>query len=281
MSQDSQYTAPDYGGAPPAAPKTSDELNAPPEMGPLARLGNVFFSPGEVFDDVRRSPRDWWLPILVLLLVSTAVGYFLQFRLDLTPDKLAAAAIDSGLEQQGKTRKDLTEAERGGVETQEKVMSTMFKFGPVTGLVFLSIFFGVVSAAYFVMLLIAQAKTTYFRVLSVVAYAYFVPNVLKAILQGVIGLLKDPADVDAGTYILTGGLLNASPAAFVSVKESPVLWTLLSYFDVFSIWFLALLAIGLAAITVKKMKLSTALLIAVAPYIVVMVISTAIRALTT
>jgi hypothetical protein len=280
MSQDSQYTAPDYGGAPPAAPKTADELSAPAQMGPLARLGNVFFSPGEVFADVRRSPRDWWLPIVVLLLVSTAVGYFLQFRLDLTPDKLAAAAIDSGLEQQGKTRKDLTEAEREGVKTQEQVMSTMFKLGPITGLVFLSIFFGFVSAAYFVILLIAQGKTTYFRVLSVVAYAYFVPNVLKAILQAVIGLVKDPADVDAGTYILTGGLLNASPAALVSVKESPVLWTLLSYVDVFSIWFLALLAIGFAAITVKKMKLSTALLIAVTPYIVMMVLSTAIRAIT-
>jgi hypothetical protein len=279
MSQDSQYAAPDYGEAPPTAPSAADEMSAPPQMGPLARLGNIFVSPGEVFDDVRRSPRDWWLPIIVLLLVSTAVGYFLQFRLDLTPDKLAAAAIDSGLEQQGKTRKDLTEAERDAVKTQEQVMATMFKLGPVTGLVFFAIFFGVVSAIYFVILLVTQAKTTYFRVLAVVAYAYFVPNVLKAVLQGLLGVMKDPSDVDAGTYMLTGGLLTASPAAFVSVKESPVLWTLLSYLDVFSIWFLVLLAIGFTAITVKRMKLGTALFVAVVPYIVMMVLSTAIRAI--
>jgi hypothetical protein len=280
MSQDSQYAdAPEYGGAPKAAPTVKDELAAPPQMGPMARLGNVFFSPGEVFEDVRRSPRDWWLPVVVLLVVSTAVGYFMQYRLDFTPERLAAAAIDSGLEQQGKTRKDLTEAERGGVETQEKIMTTMIRLGPITGVVFLTIFFGLVAAVYYVLLLIFQAKTTFFRVLAVVAYAYFVPNVLKAVLQGIFALLKDPSDVDPGAYMLTGGLITASPAAFVSATESPALWTLLSYADVFSVWFLVLLGIGFAAITVKRMKLGTALLVAFLPYVIVWLGAVGFRAL--
>ena len=134
MSQDSQYAdAPEYGGAPQSAPTARDEMSAPPQMGPLARLGNIFFSPGDVFEDVRRSPRDWWLPMVVLLIVATAVGYFIQYKLDFTPEKLAAAAVESGLEQQGKTRKDLSADEQSAVAAQEKVMSTMFKLGPITG----------------------------------------------------------------------------------------------------------------------------------------------------
>jgi hypothetical protein len=280
MSQDSQYTdAPEYGGAPQSAPTARDEMSAPPQMGPLARLGNIFFSPGDVFEDVRRSPRDWWLPMVVLLIVATAVGYFIQYKLDFTPEKLAAAAVESGLEQQGKTRKDLSADEQNAVAAQEKVMSTMFKLGPITGIVFMSIFFGIVSLAYWVLLLITQARTTFFRVLSVVAYAYFVPNVLKALLQGVLALMKGPGDVDAGAYMMSGGLITASPAAFVSVKESPALWTLLSYLDVFSIWFLILLAIGFTAITVKRMKLGKALVLAIAPYLIIMLGAAGFRAL--
>lgn len=278
MSQEPyDAAAPQYGAPIPETP--ADELSEPRQMSPISRLVNVFFSPGEVFEDVRRSPRDWWLPVLVLLAVVTASGYVLQYRLNLTPEVVATAAIDSGLEQQGKTRKDLSEAERNAVQQQEAFMRTMFKFGPVVGLVYFVIFFAVAAGVYYVMLLVAQAKTTFFRVLSVVAYAYFVPNVLKSILQGIFAFLKSPDDVDAAAFVQSGGLLTASPAAFFSVKESPVLWTLLSYFDVFSIWFLVLLAIGFAAICAKRLKLGTAGLIAAAPYVLVMLVAVGFAAL--
>ena len=54
MSQDTPYApTPEYGGAPPApaSVKVNDELSAPPQMSPFARLGNVFFSPGEEFSE--------------------------------------------------------------------------------------------------------------------------------------------------------------------------------------------------------------------------------------
>ena len=60
MSQDpSAGHTPEYGGAPVQAPSVKDELTEPAQMSSFSRLGNVFFSPGEVFADVRRSPRDW------------------------------------------------------------------------------------------------------------------------------------------------------------------------------------------------------------------------------
>lgn len=37
----------------------------PPRMSPFARYVNVLFSPGPVFEDIRRNPTGWWLPIVV------------------------------------------------------------------------------------------------------------------------------------------------------------------------------------------------------------------------
>lgn len=281
MSQEPENAvAPDYGSAPESAPAPTDEMSAPAQMGPLARVGNVFFSPGEVFEDVRRSPRDWWLPLVLFIVVATAVGYVAQKRLDFTPEAMANAAIEGALEQQGKTMKDLSDQERQGVEAQKKGMMFFFKLGPVITVVFVLILIGLATLTYWVLLLIAQSKTTFFRVLSVVSYAYFVPNVLKAILQGVYAFLTNPDNIDIKTVMQTGGFITASPAAFVSIKDHPVLWTFLSYFDVFSIWFLALLAIGFTAITVKRMKIGTATIVAAAPYVVVMLIACGFKLLT-
>jgi hypothetical protein len=281
MSQDSPYApAPGYGAAPPPTPSAGDEMSAPPQMSPLQRVGNVFFSPGEVFEDVRRSPRDWWLPILLLFVVGIGANYVVLNRLGFTPELLATSAVDSGLEQQGKTRKDLSEDERNAVEMQENFIEMSFRFAPLVGLLFGAVFYVLAALLYWILLMIAQAKTTFFRVLSVVAYAFFVPNILKSLLQVVLAFLMDPSTADAATYLQTGGVLTASPAALVSMKESPVLWTLLSYVDVFSIWFIALLGIGFAAITVKRLKVGTALAIAAAPYVFIMLVATGFRMLT-
>jgi hypothetical protein len=237
----------------------------------MARLVNIFFSPGEVFQDVRRSPRDWWLPILVLVIVASAAGYFLQWRLDLTPAKLAAAQIDIQLDAQGKTRKDATEQEKQAYDMQQKFTEVVFQFAPVAAFVFILIGYFILAGLFRVALLIVQAQTTFFRVLSVVAYAGYVPGVVKSVLQIVLGFLRNPEDVDPKSYLLNQGILATNLGAFVSLTENPALKAFLGYFDLFLIWQIVLMAIGLAAVS-RKLKFGTAVMIAVAPFLVMMLI---------
>jgi hypothetical protein len=272
--------APGY-GAPVADVKPVDELSAPPQMSPFSRLANVFFAPGEVFQDVRRSPRDWWLPLIVLLLISLGVGYFVQQRLGFTPERLAAAAVDLQLEQQGKTRKDFTPEQQTQFGQQEKFTAAIIKYSPIVALIFAPIFVLASAGIYFALVAIAGAKTTYFRVVAVLTYAFFVPNLLKTLLNVVLAFISDPETADPGLYMQNQGLISASPAALFSPTESPVLYTFLSYFDVFSIWYLALVAIGLSIIPVKRMKMATAAIIAFGPYVLVMIGATLIKMLTT
>lgn len=281
MSQDPPYApAPDYGAAPPPSASPRDEMSAPPQMNAFARLGNVFFGPGEVFEDVRRSPGGWWLPLILLVVAVSASGFVLQWKLGFTPQVLAQAATESGLEQRGKTMKDLTDAERQQVEGGQKFTEMIFRLGPVFGAVYFILFFGIASLTYWVILLVAQAKTSYFRVLSVVAFSYFAPNIVKAILQTIYAFLVSSDNVDAKTFISQGGLLTTSLSFLTSMKAHPALWTFLNWIDVFSIWFLVLLAIGFGAISLKRKSMGSMLPVAAAPYVVMMLLSVVIRFLT-
>jgi hypothetical protein len=279
MSQDANYApTPDYGATPGPAPSVSNEMSEPRRMSPIARLANIFFSPGEVFDDVRRAPGDWWLPLVVGLLIAVGVGFAVQSRLGMTPEKMANAAIEVGLKQQGKTMKDLPPDQQGAVETQRKFTEFMIRYGPALAVPFSVIYVAIGAGLYMLLLLLVQARTTFARALSVITYSSFASGVVQSLLALVGGMLRNPEDVDVGDYVMKRGQLVAtSPAFFVSADLHPVLSTFLSFFDVFSIWYLVLATIGLSLVTQKRLKIGTAAMVVVSPYILWMIAATLFR----
>src|SRR5262245_32329748 len=60
-------------GAPADAGPGAMPADAPlaPRMGALSRFFNVFFSPGPVFEDIRRNWAGWWVPVVICMLVTT------------------------------------------------------------------------------------------------------------------------------------------------------------------------------------------------------------------
>lgn len=268
--------APEYGA--PMAPAVGapmsvrDEMTEPPRMSPFARLANVAFSPTEVFEDVRRSPRDWWLPLVVLILLSVGASVLVQQRLGLTPETMAKAATDMAIEQQGKTRKDLSAQEKEQFANVEKFQAAFFKFTPLFPVIGVPIVVFLLAGLYRLILLVMQAQTTFFRVLSVVCYSYFVAAVVKTLLTVAFAFIKNPDDIDAATIMKQGDLISASPAMLVSVTDHPVLRAFLSYIDLFSFWWLALAAIGLVAVS-RKLKMGGAALTVGAPYVAMMIFS--------
>jgi ABC-type dipeptide/oligopeptide/nickel transport system ATPase subunit len=279
MSQEAPYApTPDYGNTPGPAPSAASEMSEPRRMSPLARLANIFFSPGEVFEDVRRAPGDWWLPLVVGIVIAVGVGFAVQSRLGMTPEKMADAAIEAGLKQRGKTMKDLTPDEQNAIGGQRKFTEFMIRYGPALAVPFSVIYVAIGAGLYMLLLLLVQARTTFARALSVITYSSFASGIVQSLLALAGGMLRNPEDVDAGDYVMKRGQLVAtSPAFFVSMDQHPVLATFLSYFDVFSIWYLVLATIGLSLVTQKRLKIGTAAMIVVSPYLLWMVGSTLLR----
>ena len=57
----------------------------------FSRLGNVYFSPGETFREIGLAPRVL-VPIIAMIIISMAAGYYLSQKIDLT--SLQAAQLE-------------------------------------------------------------------------------------------------------------------------------------------------------------------------------------------
>jgi hypothetical protein len=259
-------------GAPPVASAPPPTMDEPPQMSAAGRLGNIFFAPGDVFEDIRRSPRGWWLPIIILALLSAAAGFAIQQRFNLSAERASEIAIEAQLEKEGKVWKDMSPEERRPYEMGKQWGATMGKFSSVLTILGLPIVIAVIAGIYRLLLLIFQAETTFSRVLGATAHAYFAPGIVQTLLLVVMSFLRSPDDVDMRELVQGRGLLTTSLAFLVSAKEHPVLAKVLGFADVFSIWWVVLAIIGIAAVT-KKGRVGTAAAVVLIPYALYMLVS--------
>jgi ADP-ribose pyrophosphatase YjhB (NUDIX family) len=79
-------TGPAPGGPEPVAAQTA-------RMSPVSRLVNVFFSPGAVFDDVRRDPRGWLTVVLIIAAFVTIANMLYLARFAPFQGDIVATAL--------------------------------------------------------------------------------------------------------------------------------------------------------------------------------------------
>lgn len=135
------------------------------------------------------------------------------------------------------------------------------------------------AGVYRLLLLIFQAETTFLRVLAATSYAYVAPNIVKALLMIVLAFLRSPGELDMKELVEGRGLLTTSLAFLVSAKEHPVVAVILSNLDLFSIWWLVLAIIGMAAVC-RRGKTGVAAIVVLAPYVLLVLVSIGWTALT-
>jgi len=104
------------------APAGPDPVAAEPaRMSPLSRYFNVFFSPGPVFEDIRRDPRGWWVPILISIVLWSLMASLYVTRFSEFQGEIAASQL-----------KDSTFLKLAPVETQDKIVQAARKNAEVT-----------------------------------------------------------------------------------------------------------------------------------------------------
>lgn len=67
----------------PPAPPVQGEQPARPTIGTAGRIASVLLSPGKVFEDVRRNWRDWWVPIVVCMVIAVIFTSMYASRYDM------------------------------------------------------------------------------------------------------------------------------------------------------------------------------------------------------
>jgi hypothetical protein len=214
---------------------SADELTTPPApVSPKTPIWedfiDIFHSPSDVF--ARRQNSSVFVPILIITLLLG--GLNLAFSGVLSP--VRDAEFNRVVAAQMKANPQLT-AEN--METGRKIGDVVSKVGVF---VFAPIGILVLGLVVWVVGKLVEATEPISAAIVIATYS-FVPRVLESVLNGVQGLLMDPAS-------LTGlASLSLSPARFLNPETtSPLMLGIAAHFDVFAIWTTVLIVIGLSVI---------------------------------
>lgn len=198
------------------------------------KLAGVFTAPAEVFENlVKSKPKtiDWIAP-LIILIVLAILSNFLKFNNEQIRGSLVAfqeQRIDK-LVEEGKMTEEQAEIAK---ERMEALGGTQQIFSVIGVLIGIPIVFLIVTLVYFLLgKLFFKGDVDFMTIFSI----YSLSNLISSV--GVI--------VSTILAFLTGSFFaSASPAIFMEISTDK-LYVLASKFEIFTLWQLAVFAVGMA-----------------------------------
>ena len=208
-------------------------IQQPPiqEMSEAARLTGVFFSPGKTLADIARRPR-WWIPVILMAILGTV--YLNAFTRRVGWESVIRPAIER-----------LPNAQTMTTQQREQAIATAARFyqylgygGSAVGTLFYV--FVVAVLLMFLFDTIMSAGIGLKRLMAIVAYG-FLPLLLQTVLSMVVLFLKDPDEFNLQNPLMF------NVGAYLSPDSPAALRALGSSIDLFSLWIIVLLAIGISS----------------------------------
>jgi len=256
---------------------SSDEVNVPAtgngsdkHKNFFSLLGGVYFSPGEAFREIGRSPGVL-IPIVVLIILGVLSGLYLANTLDM--QSMARAQLEQAVDRGGITEEQM--------EQQLALVSRFIGIQTLVGSAISGLLLCLAISGFAKLFSIfVGAENSYKGLLAVTVYTMLVISVVQFVLFVLILSFKPPGEVtlsNLGSLIASnlGALL-----AMVGIEDAlpNFLMRLAGYVDLFAIWAIVLLAIGYAAVS-RKLKTATAATWLGVAYGVIAVIGSAIAML--
>jgi len=245
MSQPEGQAAPDvpsYATPPVHDTATPEE---PAQIGPPGRLVGVLFSPGETFRDIKRRPTIIF-PMIVSILLSVGFYYFYMWRAHPDMDALIRTQIKKQVERSGQSLTDEQMQQR--VDVGRKVGRIITPILLVAGPPIL----GLVIAGLFALgMILIQAGSTFKRIYSVVLWTFAAIGLIGSIVRCAAIMIQDQATLSALDPQRMASVAPTNLGAFIETT-SPAFRSLLSSLDIFSLWTIIIMSIGLAAIASNR-----------------------------
>jgi len=215
-------------------PTKKADVNDPPQMSEVATLGNIFFEPGNVFDDMRRKPRFLLAGLIILAAISIFQVAFIE--------KIGFKEMTkSRIESSSQTR-DMSKEDKAKIVEQQGADVFKYVTYGVTPVV-VAIAFLIGALIYWGGASAMGGNGKFLGGLSVWLYSSLPPSIVFTIANLIVLFLKSPDDIDIANS--QEGLVKANPSFFIDATANPVVAALLSTFDLFAIWGWVLAAIGL------------------------------------
>lgn len=212
-------------------------------MSTPATLANIFFSPSDVFRNLRRHPR-WLIAALMMSILSATYTNLFLYRLG--PDRVANFAIDKTLEMS--MIKDNEEAKKNIEEGRAKAIADnkdpIVKTGQAVSGFAAAIFgYAFLAIIFFLFAMAMGGQINFWQAFSVAVYASFPVAVIRFVLNTLLLFIKDPSDIHPILGAQT--LIQDNPNFLVLSSEHPVIFTLLGSISILLFYWIWMLAVGL------------------------------------
>jgi ABC-type multidrug transport system fused ATPase/permease subunit len=203
----------------------------------LGRVGNLFYSPVRLFEDIRRN-RQWWLPFVLTIacsyMLTLSGAYKFGFRQmvvnAVSADPSSASTLNDGLSAQER---------ESAIETTE----TAFKISALTAPVIILLYNVLYAFALWMGLsLIAGGNAQFSTIFAVLLYADLVQD-LRNLLGGIlVYFTTDPATFHPQN------VLGTNLAYYLDSDVGGWVRALLESLDGITIWYLVLISLGCAVV---------------------------------
>lgn len=250
------------------------DAEAAERMSTPATLGNIFFSPGEVFLNLRRHPR-WLIAMMIISILSATYSNLFVYRL--TPERVVNFTTDKVLEMPLMNDEGRKRAEADRESTIAAFKNPVMVAGQavsgfatsVLGFAFLAVIFLLFSMAM-------GGKINYWQAFAAAIYAAFPFSVIRFVLNTIILFLKDPTDVHP--ILGQGSLIQDNLSFLVIPSANPVIYTLLASLSLLGFYWIWLNATGLKNAG-EKVSGTVAWTASIAIYSILILFSVAMAAL--
>jgi hypothetical protein len=231
-----------------------------------ARLVDTFVAPTKTFADIRRS-ATWWLPFVLICIVSFAFAYTAMHKVGLPTlvDSIIHSNASLG-EKLANSTPDQAAKIRSSIEMQFRFMYIAPVFILLVALIVAGVFLGTANFVF-------GGKANYKQMLAVWFY-----GTLPIIFISILTIITLYAGMQSDSFNIKN-TVGTNVGYFLQGGDSPHwLATLLSSVDVFAIWSAILLTIGVSI--VAGIKRSSAAIVVFGWWALYVIFQTAIAAIT-
>lgn len=253
--------SPEYTSELTPAPPPLETQPEQPHMSEGGRLIGVFFSPGKGFADIARHPH-WWVPVILIALLGTV--YLNIFTQRVGWESVIRPTIERLSSAQAMT----TQQREQAIARAARLYKYLGYGGSAVGTLFYVFIVAVLLMFLFDTMMSAGIGLK--RMMAIVAYG-FLPMVIQTLLSLVVLLLKDPDEFNLQNP------LTFNVGAYLSPDSPAALRALGSSIDLFSLWIMVLLAIGVSS-TARKVSFGKALTTIMASWALFVCLKTAAAA---
>ena len=209
-----------------------DSLQNKPDPGLLARIAGVLFSPREMFAAVAARPR--WLGVMLVTMAMSSVGYYVILS---SPD-MQEAIVDQQVRAIESRGNEVSDQQLANMERFIGYLPVGYAVGIfVLGPLFAAAVAGIVTGIFTTLM---GGNGTFKQVFAVMAHAGFIPALSALFIGGMLAAGARPVGVRPP---------GANLGVFLPMlEETSFLAVMLRSIDLFLLWWIVTLAIGLGVL---------------------------------